>query len=257
MRRPLSRHSSSYLTDFSRYRRSTLGSARIPPTRPQLAWRCPITASTPPTAISWEYAENWLEEPEAIREARARAEDLGCQPVSAAAAATLELLAASVQAQAIVEVGTGTGVSGAALLRGITPGGVLTSIDIEAESQRVARETLAALGFDHLRARLIAGRALEVLPRMSDAAYDMVVIDGDRAEYPAALAQAKRLLRIGGLVVFVGVLDENAIADPARRDPETIALRDTAAQLRDDDDWLPALITSGSGLLVGALRGRS
>ena len=177
--------------------------------------------------------------------------------MSAAAAATLELLAASVQAQAIVEVGTGTGVSGAALLRGITPGGVLTSIDIEAESQRVARETLAALGFDHLRARLIAGRALDVLPRMSDAAYDMVVIDGDRAEYLAALAQAKRLLRIGGLVVFVGVLDENAIADPARRDPETVALRDTAAQLRDDDDWLPALITSGSGLLVGALRGRN
>jgi predicted O-methyltransferase YrrM len=92
---------------------------------------------------------------------------------------------------------------------------------------------------------------------MSDAAYDMVVIDGDRAEFPAALAQAKRLLRIGGLVVFVGVLEENAIADPSRRDPETIALRDTAAQLRDDDDWLPALITSGSGLLVGALRGRS
>ena len=59
--------------------------------------------------------------------------------------------------------------------------------------QRLARETLTALGFDHIRARLITGRALDVLPRLTEGAYDLVFIDGDRTEYPAALTLAKRL----------------------------------------------------------------
>ena len=172
------------------------------------------------------------------------------------AAALLRLLAASINAQAVVEVGTGAGVSGAALLAGMSSDGVLTSIDIEAEHQRVARETFTALGYDHVRTRLIAGRALDVLPRLSDAAYDIVFIDGDKSEYPTILAQAKRLLRVGGLAIFDNMLWGGRVADPAERDAETVALRDTAAAVRDDDDWLPALLTIGDGLLVAALRDR-
>ncbi|HAN72531.1 MAG TPA: methyltransferase, partial [Actinobacteria bacterium] len=154
-----------------------------------------------PTPLSWEYVETWPEDAETIREARERAEELGCPALSRSSAALLRLLAATVRAQAVVEIGTGTGVSGAALLDGMAASGVLTSIDIEAEHQRVARDTFTALGYDHTRARLIAGRALDVLPRLSDAAYDLVFVDGDKTEYPAILTQAKRLLRVGGLIV--------------------------------------------------------
>lgn len=135
--------------------------------------------------------------------------------------------------------------------------GVLTSIDIEAEHQRVARDTFTALGYDHTRARLIAGRALDVIPRLSDAAYDLVFVDGDKTEYPAILAQAKRLLRVGGLVVLDNVLWSGRVADPAERDAETVALRDAAAMIAADDDWMPALLTVGDGLLVALLRDRS
>ena len=65
------------------------------------------------------YADNWLTEPEAIREARVRAQDSGLECVSPAVAAVLTFLTASVSAQAVVEVGTGTGVSSAALLAGL------------------------------------------------------------------------------------------------------------------------------------------
>jgi predicted O-methyltransferase YrrM len=157
----------------------------------------------------------------------------------------------------VVEVGTGAGVSGAALLAGMTPAGVLTSIDIEAENQRVARETFTALGYDHIRTRLIAGRALDVLPRLSDAAYDMIVVDGDVTEYPAILAQAKRLLRVGGLAIFNGVLFSGRVADPGDRDAETVALRDVSSAVRSDDDWMPSLLTVGDGLLVASLRDRN
>ena len=198
-----------------------------------------------------------MEESETIREARNRAAELGCPAIGRPSAALIRLLAASVGAQAVVEVGTGAGVSGAALLAGMTPAGVLTTIDIEAEHQRVARETFTALGYDHIRTRLIAGRALDVLPRLSDAAYDIVFVDGDKTEYPAILTQAKRLLRVGGLAIFDNVLWSGRVADPAQRDPETVALRDVALSVRDDDDWMPVLLTIGDGLLVASLRQRS
>jgi predicted O-methyltransferase YrrM len=203
-----------------------------------------------------EYADSWLVEPEPVREARVRAADSGLESASPSVAALLTFLAASVQAQAVVEVGTGTGVSGAALLAGMTPGGILTSIDIEAEYQRYAREAFSALGHESARARLIAGRALDVLPRMSDGAYDMVVVDTDRSEYPAILTQAKRLLRIGGLIAFMGVGAEGLLFDPSRRDAEASAVRDAADQLRSDEDWIPALLTQGSGLVVACLTRR-
>ena len=203
-----------------------------------------------------DFSNEWLSEPEALREARTRAEESGVDSVSPALSALLTFLAASVQAQAVVEVGTGTGVSGAALLAGMTPGGILTSIDIEAEYQRYAREAFTALGHEAARARLIAGRALDVLPRMSDGAYDMVVVDADRSEYPAIVEQAKRLLRIGGLVALLGVGEDAMIADPARRDAEANAVKDAAEILRRDDDWVPALLVDGSGLLVACLTRR-
>ena len=210
----------------------------------------------PPSPLSWAYVDGWDEDPEIIREARERADELGCTGVSRPVAALMRLLAASVNAQSVVEVGTGAGVSGAALLSGMAPDGVLTSIDIEAEHQRVARETFSALGYDHTRTRLIAGRALDVLPRLSDAAYDIVFVDGDKTEYPAILTQAQRLLRVGGLVIFDNVLWSGRVADPGERDAETVAIRDVAAAVKADDDWLPALLTIGDGLLVAALQNR-
>jgi predicted O-methyltransferase YrrM len=213
--------------------------------------------STPVTAQAWAFADSWVDEGEALRRARDRSEELGVEPVSPAAATTLRLLAAAISAQAIVEVGTGAGVSGAALLAGMTHGGVLTSIDIEAEGQRAARETFTELGHSPSRSRLIAGRALDVLPRMSDGAYDLVVVDGDRAEYPAIVSQAKRLLRIGGLLVLCGMLGRTGMADPSQRDVDTTALRDAAGMIEHDDDWVPALMTVGSGLLVALLARRS
>ncbi len=51
-----------------------------------------------------------------------------------------------IDARAVVEVGTGTGVSGLWLLRGMRSDGVLTTVDIEAEHQRLARETFTEGG---------------------------------------------------------------------------------------------------------------
>jgi predicted O-methyltransferase YrrM len=210
------------------------------------------------TAKAAEFTENYLGEFDAehadeLRVAREHAADLGIEYVSHQVASLLELLAASIQAQAIIEIGTGTGISGAALLEGMKTGGVLTSIDLEAEYQRHAKELFTSLGCESNRTRLIAGRALDVLPRFSDRAYDLIFVDADAGDYPAILNQTKRLLRIGGLVIFHGAF-ATGMADASARDYEATAMRDIATELRSDNAWLPSLLTVGSGLFLASLR---
>lgn len=186
--------------------------------------------------------------------ARARAAEVGVEPVSTGVAAALRLLAAAVAARNVVEVGTGTGVSGLSLLAGMRPDGVLTSVDVEAEHQRLAREAFAEAGVAHQRTRLIAGRALDVLPRLSDGAYDVVLCDAEPREQAAYLEQALRLLRPGGLVAFHGALGHDRVGDPAQRDPDTVTARELGRALLEDERLVPALLPVGDGLLVAVLR---
>jgi predicted O-methyltransferase YrrM len=186
--------------------------------------------------------------------ARAKAQELGCTPVLPGAGAALRLLAATIDARAVVEVGTGAGVGSLWLLRGMRPDGVLTTIDAEPEHHRAARETFAEAGIPSNRARLISGRALEVLPRLTDGAYDLVFCDADKREYAAYLEQAIRLLRTGGLVVFDNALWHDRVADPAQRDEETTAIRELGRTVRDDERLVSALLSTGDGLLCAVKR---
>jgi predicted O-methyltransferase YrrM len=200
------------------------------------------------------HVDGFLAEDEVMAGARARARDLGCPSVGNAAGAALRFLAAVLKARAVVEVGTGTGVSGLCLLSGMSPDGVFTSIDIEPEYQRAARSAFAAAGTSAGRMRLIMGQALDVLPRLTDGAYDLVFFDAARAEYPKYHEQGVRLLRPGGVIAFHNVLNPTA-ADAGRRDQENVALREVTNAVREDQRLVPVLLPLGGGLLVGAAKG--
>jgi predicted O-methyltransferase YrrM len=165
----------------------------------------------------------------------------------------LRLLCAVAGARTVVEVGTGTGVSALWLLRGMRPDGVLTTVDSDGEHQRLARTSLGEAGFKTARTRLITGRALDVLPRLSDHAYDLVFLDGPRTENEDYLDAALRLLRPGGVVVFAGALAGGKVADTSARDPETVALRELGRRVREETRLVPAALPVGGGLLVAAL----
>jgi predicted O-methyltransferase YrrM len=210
-----------------------------------------MSAQKPAT---WAYSEEFIPETEVIEAARLRGAELGCMPVRPAVGAVLRLLAAAVNAKSVVEVGTGAGVSGLWLLSGMPSDGILTTIDVEAEHQRAAKEAYAAAGIAPQRTRAITGRALDVLPRLTDSAYDMVVIDGDKTEYPQYVEQALRLLRSGGVLVLDNMLWHDLVADPATRDETTTTLRDLGKALRDNDSLLPALLPVGDGVLAAVKR---
>ncbi len=160
------------------------------------------------------------------------------------------MLAALSGARHAVELGTGAGVSTLWLLRGLHPDGVLTSIDAEPEHQRLAKASLVEAGVPGGRVRLIAGRALDVLPRLSDGAYDLVLCDASSAETvdylrrgaaAAAPRRGRRVRRGAG---------ERRVADPSARDPEVLAARELARAVREEPRLVPALLPVGAGLLV-------
>ena len=200
-----------------------------------------------------DYVEGYLAEDEILASARARGVELGCAPIGVAGGAALRFIASCLRARAVVEVGTGAGVSGLWLLRGMAPDGVLTSIDVEPEHQRAARQAFTEAGFAAGRYRLIMGQALDVLPRLTDGGYDLVFVDAAKSEYGRYLDQGVRLLRPGGVIAFDNVLWSGRVTDSARRDPDTSALRDVARAVRDNDRLASVILPVGDGLLVAAL----
>lgn len=200
---------------------------------------------------AWSHAEEFITPGETIEAARRRAEELGVEAVGNGVGAVLRVLAAATAAKAVMELGTGAGVSGLWLLGGMPADGILTTIDAEPEHQRAARDAFASAGVAHQRTRVIAGRAVEVLPRMTDAAYDLVFVDADRLEYPQYVEQATRLLRSGGTVALTW---NDREADPAARDAETRTLRAVGRSLRDHESFLTALLPVSDGLLIAVKR---
>lgn len=204
-----------------------------------------------PAAATAAWVAAWLPEDAPLLAARQRAREVGVATVDEPTGAALRVLAAASSARHAVELGTGAGVATLWLLRGLHPDGVLTSIDAEPEHQRLARLTLSEAGIAHGRYRLIAGHPLDVLPRLSDGGYDLVLCSASAAESADYLPAALRLLRTGGVVAFTDALAGGRVADPSQRDPETVASRDLARLVRDEPRLVPALLPVGAGLLVG------
>ena len=102
---------------------------------------------------------------------------------------------------------------------------MLTSIDVDPEHQRIARAAFVASGHGPSRLRLINGMGLEVLPRLTDGGYDLVLVDTSPADHPRYLDEALRLLRPGGVLALHGVLGAGVL-DPDAADASTLALRE-------------------------------
>ena len=218
-----------------------------------------MSAHQPPpgsgTAEGAAYADRFATETPEMAAARTRALQLpGSQPVEPAVGAILAVLAAGLEARSVVSIGSGGGLAGLWLLRGMRSDGVLTALDGDPEQLRAARKAFAEAGVAPGRARLIFGTPAEVLPRLSPSAYDMVVCDGPPREYSEHLPALLGLVRVGGSLTCHGLLEGGRIADRTARDPHTVAWRDIARTVREDETLLSAVLPIGTGLLVATKR---
>jgi predicted O-methyltransferase YrrM len=197
---------------------------------------------------NWKYADDVVVESDPIARARTHSLEVGIDPVSPAMGAQLALLVAATGARNIMEIGTGSGVSGLWMLSG-NPRSALTSIDSEVEHQAAAREHLHDAGIPANRFRLIAGRALDVLPRMNENSYDLVLVDADAGSVIEYVEHGLRLARAGGTVVVTHALARGRVADPAARDDVTVGYRTLIREVASSSAVVSALSTVGDGLL--------
>lgn len=218
-----------------------------------------MTAEQPPggggTAEGAAYADRFAVESPEMAAARSRASQLaGSSPVQPAVGAALAVLAAGAGARSVVSIGSGGGLAGLWLLRGMRADGVLTVLDGDPEQLRAVRTAFAEAGVAAGRARLIFGTPAEVLPRLSPGAYDMVVCDGSPRDYAVHLPALLDLVRVGGTLTCHGLLDGGRIGDRTARDPQTVAWRDITRAVREDETLLSAVLPIGTGLLVSTRR---
>ena len=207
-----------------------------------------------PSGQSWAYAQNLIGEDKILSSAREMAEAKKIPAIGSGGGAFLRFLASSNDASNVVEIGTGVGISGVWLLRGMNPAGVLTSIDHDAGAQRIAKETFAKAAIEPQRSRLITGKALDVVSRLTDKAYDLILIAGDKLEYESLLEESTRLLRPGGILVFDNALYEDRVSSSKHQDAETIAIRNVCEKIREDERFIPVLVANADGLLAAIYR---
>ena len=196
------------------------------------------------------HAEGSISEDTVLAAARHRAIEIGAGAVTPAVGAFLSLLARLSGGRAVVEIGTGAGVSGLWLLSGMSDDGILTTIDVEPEHQRMAKRAFSQAGIGPSRTRLINSRAQDVLTRLSDGSYDLVFIDAEPCDQPDFVVEGVRLLRSGGVVVVHHAALGGRAGDPEACDAEVIAVREAARLIAEDERLTPALVPLGDGLLA-------
>lgn len=201
------------------------------------------------------YCETFIPEDEVLVKARARGVEVGATNISSGTGAFLHHLAHLISAQSVVEVGTGSGVGSIWLLRGMIENGTLTSIDSEAEHARISRIAFAEAEISPQRFRLITNPVMDVMSKLTDRAYDLVVLRNEPEDLSFAIDEAHRILRTGGVLAIDNFFGGGKVPDPAQRDPRTIALREAGKSIKlASNTWVSSLISVGDGLLIATKR---
>jgi predicted O-methyltransferase YrrM len=198
-----------------------------------------------------EFAEGFITEDFFKSQARARGVELGTKDTTPGSGAFLRYLAFTLKAQSVVEVGTGSGVGALWLLDGMLESGTLTSIDDEMEHTQIAKLAFADADITQGRYRLITNTVVDVISKLTDRAYDLVVLRHNPEDLSFVISEAHRILRSGGALVIDNYYGGGKVSDATQRDPKTVALRDAGKIIKNDSEhWVSSLIPIGDGLLV-------
>jgi len=198
-----------------------------------------------------EFAEGFITEDFFKSQARARGVELGTKDTTPGSGAFLRYLAFTLKAQSVVEVGTGSGVGALWLLDGMLESGTLTSIDDEMEHTQIAKLAFAEADITQGRYRLITNTVVDVISKLTDRAYDLVVLRHNPEDLSFVISEAHRILRSGGALVIDNYYGGGKVSDATQRDPKTVALRDAGKIIKNDSEhWVSSLIPIGDGLLV-------
>lgn len=185
-----------------------------------------------------------------LNEMEKLAEDRGFPIVGRTVGAALEILARSVGARRVIELGSGYGYSGLWFSRAVGHGGEVILTDGDPENAKQAETFLSRAGLWE-RCQFIVGDAVESL-ESTDGEFDVVYCDIDKHGYPQAFAAARHRVRVGGLYLADNALWSGRVA-AGDNDELTSAIRRHNEQIYDDPDYLAFIVPLRDGV-IAALR---
>jgi len=168
--------------------------------------------------------------------------------VGAAEGSFLHILAKSLGARRILELGTAIGYSGTWLARALSPDGELTTVEADPETAQIAAANLEKTGVKD-RVTILVGPAQEVVEDL-EGPFDLIFVDINKDGYPEILEPCIRRLRVGGLLVTDNVLWKGAVADPKDRSQDTAAIRTYNERLARDPRMLAVILPLRDGVSV-------
>jgi len=140
--------------------------------------------------------------------------------VTAAQGKFLHLLARSIGAKRILEVGTLGGYSTIWLARALPEDGKLVTCELQQKHADVARKNLDRAGVSS-KVEIIVGSATETLPKLTPSEpFDFAFIDADKENNAAYFIEARRLVKKGGVIIVDNVVRRGRVANTAESDPQ-------------------------------------
>ena len=165
----------------------------------------------------------------------------------------LQLLVRLTNARRCIEVGVFTGYSALGVALALPPDGTIVACDVSEEYTEIARRYWTRAGVAD-RIDLYLAPAVETLDRLlgggGEGWYDFAYIDADKPGYDDYYERCLKLIRSNGVIAIDNVLWSGDVADPAKSDESTVALRQLNAKIGRDERVDASLLSIGDGLMI-------
>ena len=169
----------------------------------------------------------------------------------------MAMLVRLINAAQILEIGTFTGYSELAMALALPPGGRIVTCDMSEEWTAVARRYWSEAGVaDRISLRLAPAMATldALLASGEKERFDVAFIDADKENYAGYYEHALALVRRGGLIIVDNVLWGGSVIEPAKQDPDTVAIRAFNTMIHGDARVELSLVPIGDGLILAMKR---
>jgi predicted O-methyltransferase YrrM len=177
--------------------------------------------------------------------------------IDAEVGALLRVLATSIGATRILEIGTAIGYSGIWLAGALPANGMLLTMERDQERARLARANFARAGLSD-RVSVIVGEAQRMIAKVSGP-FDLIFQDGSKPLYGALLDRLVSLLRPGGLLITDNVLWDGEVvpgfvAEPKKNVDDTRAIADYNQRLKTHPQLMTATVPLRDGVAISVKR---
>jgi predicted O-methyltransferase YrrM len=170
----------------------------------------------------------------------------------------MALLARLIGARRCIEVGVFTGYSSLAVALALPEDGRIVACDVSEEWTTIARNFWREAGVQHkveLKLQPAAKTLEELLAAGGANGYDFAFIDADKPAYGTYYELLLKLVRPGGLITVDNTLWSGDVANPAKNDANTVAMREFNDRLHRDERIDLSLLPVGDGLTLARKKG--